>query len=448
MSDSGGSSARIPRLRINEIFHSLQGEADTVGYPTVFVRLTGCPLRCQYCDTEYAFHAGDWFDLAAILLKVQSYGARHVCVTGGEPLAQPNCLPLLELLCDAGYQVSLETSGAMDVGAVDPRVARVIDVKTPGSKESARNRIENFQYLTPRDQLKFVICSREDYDWSKAFLAEHGVGEKNQIFFLSKLHPGILPRRWPNGFCKIGCRCAFSCSCTRFCGATCRASERVKRAIVLLSGGLDSATVLAIARSRGFECFALSVRYGQRHSAELDAASQLAMALGAKEHRVMSVDLAEIGGSALTDSSIAVPEKSERGIPVTYVPARNTIFLALALGWAEVAGAEAIFIGVNAVDYSGYPDCRPEFVQAFYRLAQLATKVGVEGGQLQIEAPLIDMSKADIIRAGHALGVHFGSTVSCYQADRQGRACGRCDSCRLRAAGFAVAGMPDPTRYV
>ena len=181
--DALNDNARIPRLRINEIFHSLQGEADTVGYPTVFVRLTGCPLRCQYCDTEYAFHAGDWFTLPDILQTVQSYGARHVCVTGGEPLAQPNCLPLLELLCNAGYEVSLETSGAMDVGAVDPRVARVIDVKTPGSNESARNRIENFRYLTPRDQLKFVICSREDYDWCKAFLDEHGVGEKNQIFF-------------------------------------------------------------------------------------------------------------------------------------------------------------------------------------------------------------------------------------------------------------------------
>jgi 7-carboxy-7-deazaguanine synthase len=178
-----GTAPKSERLRINEIFHSLQGEADAVGYPTVFVRLTGCPLRCQYCDTEYAFHAGDWFDLDAILDKVRSYGAQYVCVTGGEPLAQPNCLKLLERLCDAGFQVSLETSGAMDIAAVDARVSRVVDVKTPGSNEAARNRIENFELLTPRDQVKFVICSREDYDWSKAFMLEHALPEHSRILF-------------------------------------------------------------------------------------------------------------------------------------------------------------------------------------------------------------------------------------------------------------------------
>jgi 7-carboxy-7-deazaguanine synthase len=171
------------RLRVNEIFHSLQGEADAVGYPTVFVRLTGCPLRCRYCDTEYAFHAGDWFDLEAIVDRVRGYGTQYVCVTGGEPLAQPNCLKLLERLCDEGFQVSLETSGALDVAAVDARVSRVIDVKTPGSQEAARNRIENFQSLTRRDQLKFVVCSRADYDWSKAFLQEHGLTERCRILF-------------------------------------------------------------------------------------------------------------------------------------------------------------------------------------------------------------------------------------------------------------------------
>ena len=183
------------RLRINEIFHSLQGEADCVGFPTVFVRLTGCPLRCQYCDTEYAFHAGDWLELEAILAKVRSFGASYVCVTGGEPLAQPNCLKLLARLCDAGYHVSLETSGALDVAAVDSRVSRVIDVKTPASNEASRNRIENFRHLTPRDQLKFVICSREDYDWSKAFLQEHRLGERCRILFspsYNQLSPTLL----------------------------------------------------------------------------------------------------------------------------------------------------------------------------------------------------------------------------------------------------------------
>ncbi len=170
-------------LRINEIFHSLQGEADAVGYPTVFVRLTGCPLRCRYCDTEYAFHAGDWLDLTAIVEKVRGYGTRYVCVTGGEPLAQPNCLKLLERLCDHGFEVSLETSGALNIAAVDHRVSRVVDVKTPGSQEAARNRIENFELLTARDQLKFVICSREDYDWSKMFLQEHGLSGRCQILF-------------------------------------------------------------------------------------------------------------------------------------------------------------------------------------------------------------------------------------------------------------------------
>jgi 7-cyano-7-deazaguanine synthase len=221
----------------------------------------------------------------------------------------------------------------------------------------------------------------------------------------------------------------------------------IQRAIVLLSGGLDSATVLAIARSRGFECYALSVHYGQRHSAELAAARQIAPALGAREHRVMGVDLAGIGGSALTDPSVAIPESPTAGIPITYVPARNTLLLSLALGWAEVVGAADIFVGVNAVDYSDYPDCRPQFIEAFERLARLATKAGVEGVPFKIQAPLIDLSKADIIRAGSALGVDFSMTVSCYQAGSDGAACARCDSCRLRSAGFAAAGIPDPTRY-
>jgi 7-cyano-7-deazaguanine synthase len=217
--------------------------------------------------------------------------------------------------------------------------------------------------------------------------------------------------------------------------------------VVLLSGGLDSATALAMARARGLECYALSIAYGQRHEAELAAAARVAEALGAREHRVMQVDLAGIGGSALTDRSIAVPESPTEGIPVTYVPARNTIMLSLALGWAEVLGAEHIFIGVNSLDYSGYPDCRPEYVEAFAHLARLATKAGVEGRPCRIEAPLIAWTKERIIREGIALGVDYGMTVSCYQADAGGRACGRCDSCRLRRVGFEAAGIADPTRY-
>ena len=221
----------------------------------------------------------------------------------------------------------------------------------------------------------------------------------------------------------------------------------LKKAVVLVSGGLDSATVLAMARARGYACHALSFDYGQRHHAELQAAARVAAALGAVEHKTISLDLAGIGGSALTDTAIAVPEQAGDGIPVTYVPARNTVFLALALGWSEVLVAQDIFIGVNAVDYSGYPDCRPEFIAAFENTANLATKAGVEGRPFHIHTPLIQLSKAQIIQEGLRLGVDYGITVSCYQADEQGRACGRCDSCRLRREGFIAAGLADPTRY-
>jgi 7-cyano-7-deazaguanine synthase len=219
------------------------------------------------------------------------------------------------------------------------------------------------------------------------------------------------------------------------------------KAVVLLSGGLDSATALAIACSEGYTCYTLAVGYGQRHSAELVAAKRISSELGAVEHRQMHVDLAGIGGSALTDKTIAVPESATSGIPITYVPARNTLLLSLALGWAEVVGARDIFIGVNAVDYSGYPDCRPEFIEAFQHMAKLATRAGVEGQQVRIRAPLQQLSKAQIIGVGKQLGVDYAATVSCYQATGEGLACGRCDSCRLRLEGFAAAGVPDPTRY-
>ena len=223
-------------------------------------------------------------------------------------------------------------------------------------------------------------------------------------------------------------------------------SEQPK-AVVLVSGGLDSATVLAMAKERGYAIHAMSFDYGQRHRCELEAARAVAAAAGVVEHKRITLNLDEIGGSALTDTAIAVPEQPGEGIPVTYVPARNTVFLALALGWAEVLGAEAIFIGVNAVDYSGYPDCRPEFIEAFNRLSAVATKAGVEGHPTRIETPLIHLSKAEIIREGVRLGVDYSLTVSCYNPDEECRACGRCDACRLRAAGFEAAGVPDPTRY-
>ena len=226
-----------------------------------------------------------------------------------------------------------------------------------------------------------------------------------------------------------------------------QAATSAPRAVVLLSGGLDSATALAIAREQGFACHALSVDYGQRHAAELEAARRVARAAAVRDHRVMRVDLAGIGGSALTDTAIAVPAQPTSGIPVTYVPARNTIMLALALAWAEVLEARDLFIGVNVLDSSGYPDCRPEFIGAFGSLAALATRAGVEGRPCRVHAPLIEWSKAQIIREGIRLGVDYAETVSCYQADANGAACGRCDACRLRRAGFEAAGVADPTRY-
>ncbi|KNC08072.1 MULTISPECIES: 7-cyano-7-deazaguanine synthase QueC [unclassified Pseudomonas] len=224
-------------------------------------------------------------------------------------------------------------------------------------------------------------------------------------------------------------------------------TEHQKKAVILLSGGLDSATVVAMAKDQGYACYTMSFDYGQRHRAELNAAARVARDLGVVQHKVIGLNLDGMGGSALTDTSIDVPETLGEGIPVTYVPARNTVFLSLALGWAEVLEARDIFIGVNAVDYSGYPDCRPEFIEAFERLANLATKAGVEGNGFTIQAPLQNMSKAEIVKAGVALGVDYGLTVSCYQANDEGQACGKCDSCRLRAEGFTAAGVSDPTRY-
>ncbi|NKB31919.1 MAG: 7-cyano-7-deazaguanine synthase QueC [Pseudomonadales bacterium] len=224
-------------------------------------------------------------------------------------------------------------------------------------------------------------------------------------------------------------------------------NTKSKKAIVLVSGGLDSATCLAIARAQNFACYALSFDYGQRSNSELNAAKKIAQTTQVEEHKIIELNIGELGGSALTDEAIEVPEEESAGIPVTYVPARNTVFLSYALAWAEVLEAKSIYIGVNALDYSGYPDCRPAFIAAFQNLVNLATKTGVEGREIRIETPLIDLSKAEIIKSGLRLGVDYSNTISCYQANKQGRACGKCDSCRFRKKGFSDAGVEDPTRY-
>ncbi len=325
-----------------------------------------------------------------------------------------------------------ETSGALDISAVDPRVSRVVDLKTPGSKEAHRNRYENIELLTSNDQVKFVICSREDYDWAVSKLIQYGLDQRAGEVLLSPSHHDLSARDLADWVVadNLPVRLQLQRGINIF-GTTSRGADMTehsniaeKRAVILLSGGLDSATVVAMARAEGYRCYTMSFDYGQRHRAELHAAERVARDLGVVEHKVIGLNLNGIGGSASTDSSIDVPEAPSEGIPVTYVPARNTVFLSLALGWAEVLGARDIFIGVNAVDYSGYPDCRPEFVEAFERMANLATKAGVEGQGFRILAPLQNLSKADIVKAGVKLGVDYGLTASCYQADDQGRACG------------------------
>lgn len=435
-------------LRITEIFHSLQGETTTTGLPTVFVRLTGCPLRCVYCDTAYAFEGGEKMSIQAILDKVAEYQTDFITVTGGEPLAQPQCIELLKQLCDLGYRVSLETSGAMSTEDVDPRVVKIVDLKTPGSGEVSRNLYENINYLQPEDEVKFVICDRKDYDWSCMQIDQLRLRDTGSEILFSPSQGQLSPKALAEWILqdKLNVRMQLQTH-KMIWGDEPGHQEMTKKAVILVSGGLDSSTVLAIAKRQGYDCYTLSFDYGQRHRSELVAAKKVSDMMSVSEHKVVSLDLATIGGSALTDTNIDVPECETSGIPITYVPARNTVFLSIALGWAEVLGANDIFVGVNAVDYSGYPDCRPVYIDAFERMANLATRAGVEGNKLSIHAPLIEMTKAQIIQTGIDSGVDYSATVSCYQASDDGAACGVCDSCRLRKQGFAEANVKDPTRY-
>ena len=339
----------------------------------------------------------------------------------------------------------------MDAAAVDPRVSRVVDVKTLASGESTRNRLEDLTLLGERDQVKVVLCSRDDYEWARTCCAT-GRGGSPATCFSRRAGGKWNHVTWRSGFLPTGWTSGCRYSCTSTSGATSRADERRpdrRLAAVRGSARLGRARLGHLSGNRtfrGFRCCALSFAYGQRHVAELQAAESVAQ-IGAAQHRVMNMDLRAIGGSALTDAASPSRAPDRGGIPVTYVPARNTIFLALALGWAEVLGARDIFIGVNAVDYSGYPDCRPEFIRAFESSPISRPGRASRGRGFASARPLIDLSKAEIIARGIELGVDYAMTVSCYLADAAGRACGRCDSCRLRAAGFAAAGIADPTPY-
>ena len=344
MAAAAEQESAAARLKITEIFFSIQGEAVFSGWPTVFVRLTGCPLRCQYCDTAYAFTGGEWRTFAEIEAEIRRHGTPYVCVTGGEPLAQPRCTALLTELCDLGFNVSLETSGALDISDVDTRVARVVDLKTPGSNEVHRNRWENLALLTPHDAVKIVICDRADYEWARD-VAREALAAVPRVLLaeLRGAARGHARRLDPRGpFARALAGAAAQSALGQRAGAL-----TMSRSVVLLSGGLDSATALAIARARGDECHTLSFDYGQRHRAELAAARRVSASLRAAAHREMRVALDAFGGSALTDKSIAVPEHGGAGIPITYVPARNTVFLSLALALAEVVDADKIVIGVN-----------------------------------------------------------------------------------------------------
>ena len=432
------------------MFHSLQGESDTVGVPTVFIRLTGCPLRCGYCDTRYAFYGGKARSVATLLRAVRRWRTRYVTVTGGEPLAQPACLGLLRALNDAGYRVSLETSGALDLEGVDRRTVIVMDLKTPGSGEHAKNRLANLDLLSARDQVKFVLCSRQDYEWARAMIERHQLHRRVGEVLLSPSYGQLPARHIAEWMLADQLPARLQVQLHKLLwgrGARTLTPDR-QGAVTLLSGGLDSATALAMALSEGYRCHALSVDYGQRHGAELAAARRIARSMPVAAHRIVAAPLDAFGQSALTDARIAVPNAPTDGVPPTYVPARNTVLLALALACAESLSARHIFIGVNAVDYAGYPDCRPQFIQAFQALANVATKQATEdGAAITVHAPLIGWSKPRIIRRGLALGVDYGLTVSCYRARPERPACGRCDSCRLRREGFRRAGAVDPLPY-
>ncbi len=449
-------------LKVCEIYKTIQGESTYAGRPCVMIRLSGCNLDCTYCDTAYAKSGGEDMTVSAVVERVLELNESLVEVTGGEPLLQTGTSDLLRALLSAGKTVLLETNGSVPIDAVPGDVIRIYDIKCPGSGEEKKNRWENMALLADHDEIKFVLCGREDYDWAKNIIKEYGLNGPAILFspVPGRLEAGDLAS-W---ILKDGLRARLNLQLHKIIWpdggenpplppsskgeqSPAEGNEAAPRkAVVLLSGGLDSATVLACAGKEGFETYALTFDYGQRHTVELTCAGKTARALGAAEHRILRIDLAPLAASALTGSGEIPKDRKEVGndIPPTYVPARNLIFLSFAAAWAESLGCRDIFIGVSHIDYSGYPDCRPEFIDSFETTVNLATKLGVGGSKTNIRAPFLFKSKAEIIKMGMDLGVDYSLTHSCYDPGPAGEACGRCDSCNLRRRAFEDVGKPDP----
>ena len=454
-------------LTINEIFHSIQGESTHTGRPCVFVRLTACDLRCSWCDTPYAFTEGHQDERGRMsVARVRRSAARLVEITGGEPLLQPDVYPLMERLLESGHTVMVETGGHLSIEQVPASVIRIVDVKCPGSGESAKNHWENLALLTPHDEVKFVIRDRADYEYARDVVARHGLAGRCAAVLFSPVH-GVLDARDLAAWIlddRLAVRLQLQAhkfiwgATTRrreACTRTTEIAVKRQKAATVESGSLCSAagwtpTPRARWRARdGYELYALTVRYGQVHAREIDAARDVARILASSGTSSSTSNLAAFGGSALVgDGEIPEGPRARRAPgsrPPTCRRATRSSCRSRSAG-PKWSAPDAIVLGVNALDYSGYPDCRPEYLEAFERVAALATKAGVEGRPLKIMAPLLRLSKADIVRQGIALGLDYGLTHSCYDPAPSGLPCGRCDSCRIRARGFDEAGVDDPVR--
>ena len=454
-------------LIVCEIYNTVQGETTYAGLPCVMVRLAGCNLNCTYCDTPQARSGGRKMTIAEIQAEVERFHPFLVEVTGGEPLLQEATPFLLKALLSSGSKVLLETNGSLSIDPVPSGVIKICDIKCPGSGEADSNRWENVELLTDNDQVKFVLCDRADYDWAKDVMRRYDLARFEILFspacgtlepqelaswiledrLAVRLNTQIHKMLWPEGDENppLPPSPKGSDRPQKKITATGTVPIRSKKAVVLLSGGLDSATALALAKRDGFEIYALTFDYGQRHAVEVDSARKIAEAVGVARHRVIEMDLASLAHSALTTDQEVPKDREQIGgdIPPTYVPARNLIFLSCAAAWAETLKCRDIFIGVSCTDYSGYPDCRGEFIESFQACVNIATKAGVEGDSLEIHAPFLHKTKTEIIKAGLDMGVDYSMTHSCYDPGPDGTPCGRCDSCTLRKRAFEALGLSD-----